>query len=66
MKLINYLFIVLLLAACSKTDKQLISEAETLVGEHADSALCILNKVEDATHLSGEWKARYWMAAIRL
>lgn len=62
MKRINWLLITLLLAACSKTDQQLISEAETLVGEHADSALCILNKVEDASHLKGEWKARYWMA----
>ena len=62
MKRINWLLITLLLAACSKTDQQLISEAETLVGEHADSALCILNKVEDASRLKGEWKARYWMA----
>ena len=62
MKRINWLLITLLLAACSKTDKQFIIEAETLVGEHADSALCILNKVEDASRLKGEWKARYWMA----
>jgi tetratricopeptide (TPR) repeat protein len=62
MKRINYLLITLLLAACSKTDKQLISEAETMVGQNADSALCVLNKVEDATRLKGEWKARYWMA----
>lgn len=62
MKRINYLFITLLLAACSKTDKQLISEAETMIGSNADSALCLLNKVEDASRLKGEWKARYWMA----
>ena len=62
MKRINWLLITLLLAACSKTDKQFIIEAETLVGEHADSALCVLNKVEDASRLKGEWKARYWMA----
>ena len=61
MKRINWLLITLLLAACSKTDKQFIIEAETLVGEHADSALCVLNKVEDASRLKGEWKARYWM-----
>ena len=58
MKRINWLLITLLLAACSKTDKQLISEAETLVEENADSALCILNKVENTGHLTGEWKAR--------
>ena len=62
MKRINWLLITLLLAACSKTDKQLISEAEALVEENADSTLCILNKVENAGHLTGEWKARYWMA----
>ena len=62
MKRINWLFLTILLAACSKTDQQLISEAETLVAEHADSALCILNHVEDASRLTGEWKARYWMA----
>ena len=61
MKRINYLFITLLLAACSKTDKQLISEAETMIGVNADSALCLLNKVEDASRLTGECKARYWM-----
>ena len=33
-----------------------------MVTEHADSALCILNNVEDASRLTGEWKARYWMA----
>lgn len=33
-----------------------------MIGSNADSALCLLNKVEDATHLSGEWKARYWLA----
>lgn len=49
------------MAACSKTDKQLIGEAEAIVGENADSALCILDKVENAEHLTGEWKARYWM-----
>lgn len=62
MKRINWLLITLILVACSKNDKQLISEAETFVEEHADSALCILNKVENAGHLTGEWKARYWMA----
>ena len=62
MKQINWLFLAILFVACNKTDQQLISEAETVVGENADSALCILNHVEDASRLKGEWKARYWMA----
>ena len=53
---------ILLLAACGQSDKQLITEAEALVEENPDSALVLLNNVEDRKHLSGEMLARYWMA----
>lgn len=53
---------LMMLAACSQTDKQLIEQAEALLDEHPDSALIVLNNVEDKKHLSDEWLARYWMA----
>lgn len=52
---------LIILTACGQSDKQLISEAEALVEENPDSALYLLNNVEDAGRLTGEWKARYWM-----
>ena len=50
---------ILLLSACGQSDKQLITEAEALVEENPDSALVLLNNVEDRKHLSGELLARY-------
>lgn len=55
-------FVVALLSACGQSDKRLISEAESLIEEHPDSALELLNKVESADRLPKEWVARYWIA----
>lgn len=59
------LLAVLCLSACCHTDKHLISDAETLVeNDQSDSALVLLNRVENFDELSQEWQARYWLVTI--
>ena len=49
------------LTSCGNSDKQYISEAEALISEKPDSALYVLNQVENVGRLPDEWLARYWL-----
>ena len=62
---ITILFAGLLLTACNLSDRRLIGDAETVVGEHPDSALLLLNKVKNLGRLSDEYVARYWLTTAQ-
>lgn len=61
MKRLFFISLVALLAACNSHDRRLISDAEDAVQTNPDSALLILNKVENLGRQSDEWVARYWL-----
>ena len=61
MKRLFFISLVALLVACNSHDRRLISDAEDAVQTNPDSALLILNKVENLGRQSDEWVARYWL-----
>lgn len=62
MKKLFLLLLTGLLLGCSSRDMKLIDDACEMVDSHPDSALYILNKVENLGRLSDEWVAKYWTA----
>lgn len=64
MKLFHYAIITItLLTACGRSDQQLICNAEAVMTDHPDSALTLLNRVENIYNLNTDWKMRYWVAS---
>lgn len=58
---ILWMAFLLVVAACGNADKRRITVAEKMVDSRPDSALLLLNKVENLGRLSDEWVAKYWL-----
>lgn len=55
------LFTILIIAGCSKTNTATIDEAELMANENPDSALTILNSIDDPSKLKDPELSRYWL-----